>query len=135
MTEILNNLVTFLIPFLMGSLIFFSAIVAPNTFINLDEKNARKFIRTLFPKIYTYAAIISLLIAVLLLFDKVFYSFIFFIISLGYFYSKFFLMKKINDASDLKDERKFMVLHRFSVIIFVLQLLIMGFVYYLLIYQ
>ena len=72
MTEILNNLVTFLIPFLMGSLIFFSAIVAPNTFINLDEKNARKFIRTLFPKIYTYAAIISLLIAVLLLFDKVF---------------------------------------------------------------
>jgi hypothetical protein len=135
MTEILNNLVTFLIPFLMGSLIFFSAIVAPNTFINLDEKNARKFIRTLFPKIYTYAAIISLLIAVLLLFDKVFYSFIFFIISLGYFYSKFFLMKKINDASDLKDERKFKVLHRFSVIIFVLQLLIMGFVYYLLIYQ
>ena len=123
MTEILNNLVTFLIPFLMGSLIFFSAIVAPNTF------------RTLFPKIYTYAAIISLLIAVLLLFDKVFYSFIFFIISLGYFYSKFFLMKKINDASDLKDERKFKVLHRFSVIIFVLQLIIMGSVYYLLIYQ
>ena len=135
MTEILNNLVTFLIPFLMGSLIFFSAIVAPNTFINLDEKNARKFIRTLFPKIYTYAAIISLLIAVLLLFDKVFYSFIFFIISLGYFYSKFFLMKKINDASDLKDERKFKVLHRCSVIIFVLQLIIMGSVYYLLIYQ
>ena len=135
MTEILNNLVTFLIPFLMGSLIFFSAIVAPNTFINLDEKNARKFIRTLFPKIYTYAAIISLLIAVLLLFDKVFYSFIFFIISLGYLYSKFFLMKKINDASDLKDERKFKVLHRFSVIILVLQLIIMGSVYYLLIYQ
>ena len=135
MTEILNNLVTFLIPFLMGSLIFFSAIVAPNTFINLDEKNARKFIRTLFPKIYTYAAIISLLIAVLLLFDKVFYSFIFFIISLGYFYSKFFLMKKINDASDLKDERKFKLLNRFSVIIFVLQLIIMGSVYYLLIYQ
>ena len=135
MTEILNNLVTFLIPFLMGSLIFFSAIVAPNTFINLDEKNARKFIRTLFPKIYTYAAVISLVIAVLLLFDKVFYSFIFFIISLGYFYSKFFLMKKINDASDLKDERKFKILHRFSFIIFVLQLLFMGSVYYLLIYQ
>ena len=68
MTEIFNILVTFLIPFLIGSLIFFSAIVAPNTFINLDEKNARKFIRTLFPKIYSYAAIISLfVIAVLLL--------------------------------------------------------------------
>ena len=132
MTEIFNILVTFLIPFLIGSLIFFSAIVAPNTFINLDEKNARKFIRTLFPKIYSYSAIISLFIAALLLKVEIFYSFIFFIVSIGYLYSKFFLMKKINNASDSKDERKFKILHRFSVIIFILQLLIMVSVYYLL---
>ncbi|MBD22317.1 MAG: hypothetical protein CL572_01465 [Alphaproteobacteria bacterium] len=132
MTETLNILANFLIPFLIGSLIFFSSIVAPNTFINLDEKNARKFIRTLFPKIYTYAGILSLLIAIFLLKVEVFYSFIFFVISLGYFYSKFFLMKKINIASDLKDNKKFKILHRFSVIIFILQIILMGFVYYLL---
>ena len=78
MIEILNDLSIFLIPFLIGSLVFFSSIVAPNTFINLDEKNTRKFIRTLFPKIYTYAAILSLLIAIFLLKVEVFYSFIFF---------------------------------------------------------
>ena len=132
MFEFLNDLSIFLIPFLIGSLVFFSSIVAPNTFINLDEKSARKFIRTLFPKIYTYAAILSLLISIFLLKVEVFYSFIFFVISLGYLYSKFFLMKKINDASDMKDDNKFKILHRFSVIIFILQLILMGFIYYLL---
>ena len=135
MFEFLNDLSIFFIPFLIGSLVFFSSIVAPNTFINLDEKNARKFIRTLFPKIYTYAAILSLLISIFLLKVEVFYSFIFFVISLGYIYSKFFLMKKINDASDMKDDNKFKILHRFSVIIFILQLILMGFVYYLLMNQ
>jgi hypothetical protein len=66
---------------------------------------------------------------------EVFYSFIFFVISLGYIYSKFFLMKKINDASDMKDDNKFKILHRFSVIIFILQLILMGFIYYLLMNQ
>ena len=42
MTEILDIFVIFLIPFLIGSLVFFSSIVAPNTFMSLDEKNARK---------------------------------------------------------------------------------------------
>ena len=135
MFEFLNDLSIFFIPFLIGSLVFFSSIVAPNTFINLDEKNARKFIRTLFPKIYTYAAILSLLISIFLLKVEVFYSFIFFVISLGYIYSKFFLMKKINDASDMKDDNKFKILHRFSVIIFILQLILMGFIYYLLMNQ
>ena len=133
MIEILNKLAIFLIPFLIGGLVFFSSIVAPNTFMSLDEENARKFIRTLFPKIYTYAAILSLLIAILLLKFDIFYSFIFFVISLGYLYSKYFLMKKINNASDSNDEKKFKVLHRFSVIIFILQIFLMGFVYYLLI--
>ena len=135
MFEFLNDLSIFLIPFLIGSLVFFSSIVAPNTFINLDEKSARKFIRTLFPKIYTYAAILSLLISIFLLKVEVFYSFVFFVISLGYIYSKFFLMKKINDASDMKDDNKFKTLHRFSVIIFILQLILMGFIYYLLMNQ
>lgn len=131
MTEIFKNIVIFLIPFLVGSLVFFSSVVAPNTFINLDEKNARKFIRSLFPKIYTYGSILSLLIAIFLFKVYVFYSFIFFIIFLGYIYSKFFLMKKINMASDAKDEKKFNVLHRFSVIIFVLQIILMAIVYFL----
>ncbi len=130
MIQIFNNFSAFLIPFLIGSLIFFSAIVAPNTFKSLDEKNARLFIRNLFPKLYTYASIFSLIISITLLKNYPFYSFIFFIITLGYLYSKFFLMKKLNDVADKKDTKKFNVLHRFSVIIFLLQLILMVTVYF-----
>ena len=129
MIEILNESSAFLIPFLIGSLVFFSAVVAPNTFKSLDEKNARLFIRNLFPKLYSYAAVLSLVISITLLTNHIFYSFIFFIITLGYLYSKFFLMIKINNAADKKDTKKFNILHRFSVIIFVLQLILMIAVY------
>lgn len=132
MIEIFSNSSAFLIPFLIGGLIFFSAIVAPNTFKSLDEKNARLFIRNLFPKLYTYAAIFSLVISITLLKNYLFYSFIFFIITLGYLYSKFFLMIKINEVADKKDTKKFNVLHRFSVIIFLLQLILMMAVYFIL---
>ena len=54
MPEYLLILVKFLIPFLLGGLIFFSALVAPNVFKSLDEKNARLFLRGIFPKLYLY---------------------------------------------------------------------------------
>ena len=73
MIEILTESSAFLIPFLIGSLVFFSAVVAPNTFKSLDEKNARLFIRNLFPKLYSYAAVLSLIISITLLSNHLFY--------------------------------------------------------------
>ena len=52
MPEYFLILVKFLIPFILGGLVFFSALVAPSVFKNLDEKNARLFLRGIFPKIY-----------------------------------------------------------------------------------
>ncbi|MFL2662465.1 MAG: DUF4149 domain-containing protein [Alphaproteobacteria bacterium] len=52
----------FLIPILIGSKIFFSLIVAPNTFQSLNEQNARKFIRTIFPRLYLWCLVVSLMI-------------------------------------------------------------------------
>tara|TARA_B100000035_G_scaffold206822_1_gene176875 strand:- start:149 stop:313 length:165 start_codon:yes stop_codon:yes gene_type:complete len=46
-------------------------------------------------------------------------------ITLGYFYSRQFLMVKINNASDQKNEKEFKKLHRFSVLIFITQILLM----------
>ena len=97
----------FLIPILIGSKIFFSLIVAPNTFQSLNEQNARKFIRTIFPKLYLWCLAISLIITFSLLSLNIFHSFIFFLITTGYFYSREFLMIKINKVSDIikkKDE-------------------------------
>ena len=125
MPEYLLILVKFLIPFLLGSLIFFSALVAPSVFMSLDEKNARLFIRSIFPKLYLYSTILSLLSSICLFFINIFLSFIFLIITLGYLYSRQFLMVKINEASDQKNQKEFEKLHKFSVLIFVIQILLM----------
>ena len=84
------QIINFLIPFLVGSLIFFSIVVAPNVFISLDQKSARKFIRSIFPKLYLYAFLISITIAFSLSYHGIIYSVIFFIVSSGFLFSKVF---------------------------------------------
>ena len=132
MPEYLLILVKFLIPFLLGGLIFFSALVAPNVFSSLDEKNARVFLRGIFPKLYLYSGIFSLFISLILFFINSFLSFIFFMITFGYFYSRQFLMIKINEASDQKNQMEFKKLHRFSVLILVTQILLMIIIFMIL---
>ncbi len=132
MPEYLLNLTKFLIPLLLGGLIFFSALVAPSVFTSLDEKNARVFLRNIFPKLYLFAGIFSLFISLILFFINNFLSFIYFIITIGYFYSRQFLMIKINEASDQKNQKEFKKLHRFSVLIFIVQILLMLLIYIIL---
>ena len=128
------QIINFLIPFLVGSLIFFSVVVAPNIFISLDEKSARKFIRSIFPKLYLYAFLISITIAVLIIYHGTIYSVLFFIVSSGFLFSKIFLVKWINDISDVKQKtskqvKKFKILHTLSVSIFIIQIVCMTIVY------
>ena len=129
------QIINFLIPFLVGSLIFFSIVVAPNVFISLDQKSARKFIRSIFPKLYLYAFFISITITVLTIYHGIIYSVIFFIVSSGFLFSKIFLVKWINDISDVKQKtdkqiKKFKILHSLSVLIFITQIVCMTIVYF-----
>ena len=125
MLDYLFILVKFFIPFLLGGLFFFAALVAPNVFKSLDEKNSRLFLRGIFPKLYLYSGILSLFISLNLFFINNFLSFIFFIITLGYLYSRQYLMIRINKASDQKNQKEFKKLHRFSVLIFITQIFLM----------
>ena len=84
MPEYLLILTKFLIPFLLGGLIFFSALVAPNVFSSLDEKNARVFLRGIFPKLYLYSGIFSLFISLILFLSIIFY--------LLFFYNNYWLL-------------------------------------------
>ena len=129
------QIINFLIPFLVGSLIFFSLVVAPNVFVSLDQKSARKFIRSIFPKLYLYAFLISITIALLIINHGTIYSIVFFIVSSGFLFSKIFLVKWINDVSDIKQKtskqiKKFKFLHSFSVLIFIAQIVCMIIVYF-----
>ena len=122
-----NHIIKFLLPFLVGSLIFFSAIIAPNTFLVLDDKNARKFIRSIFPKLYLWSLVICLILTLLMFFNNKFYGFVLLIVSFGFFFSRQYLTKWINNVSDLKnkkeiDEKRFKKLHKLSVFIFLSQI-------------
>ena len=132
MPDYLFILVKFFIPFLLGSLFFFALLVAPNVFKSLDEKNSRLFLRSIFPKLYFYSGILSLFISFNLFFINNFLSFIFFMITLGYFYSRQYLMIRINKASDQKNQKEFKKLHRFSVLIFIVQILLMILIFIIL---
>ena len=129
------QIINFLIPFLVGSLIFFSIVVAPNVFISLDEKSARKFIRSIFPKLYLYAFLISITIAFFIFYHGIIFSVLFFLVSFGFLFSKIFLVKWINDVSDIKEKtskqiKKFKILHSLSVLIFITQIVCMTIVYF-----
>ena len=119
-------IINFLIPFLIGSLIFFSAVIAPTIFLILDQQNARKFIRSIFPKLYMWSFFISLVVAFLCLLNNKFYSMIIFFISFGFLFSRQYLVKWINAVSDIKvknkkQKKQFKILHGLSVIILISQ--------------
>ena len=131
-----NHVIKFLLPFLVGSLIFFSAIIAPNTFLVLDDKNARKFIRSIFPKLYLWSLVICLILTFMMFFNNKFYGFVLLIVSFGFFFSRQYLTKWINNVSDLKnkkeiDEKRFKKLHKLSVFIFLSQIVCMLTVFFI----
>mgnify|MGYP001384632904 FL=1 len=114
----------------IGSIIFFSSIIAPTVFKSLDEKSAGLFLRAFFPKYYVFGIIIGVLaimidikshdnLAFLLIGSMIVLSFI----SRG-------LIPMINNARDMGDtgKDKFKKLHTFSVVLNVVTLLI-GLVY------
>lgn len=130
-----SQIINFLIPFLVGSLMFFAIVVAPNVFTSLDQKSARKFIRSIFPKLYLYSFFISITIALLVIYHETVYGLIFLIVSFGFLFSKIFLVKWINDVSDVKQKtsqqiKKFKILHSLSVLIFITQIVCMTIVYF-----
>ena len=129
MSEITSFISQFFIPFLAGGLVFFAIVIAPTIFQSLDEKTARTFLRKIFPKLYFFSGVLSLLISITLFFSDIFLSFTFLIITLGYLYSRQFLMVKINNAADAKRDKEFKKLHTFSVLIFVTQLILMVIVF------
>ena len=114
---------------LFGSLVFFSLVIAPTIFKELDSSNSRKFIRAVFPKLYFWGMTLSLCNSLVLINRLDISFFISLFIFFGFFYSRQILIPKINNASDRSNEseeskKKFKNLHSLSVLIFIIQLIL-----------
>tara|TARA_B100000676_G_C17781285_1_gene682042 strand:+ start:391 stop:780 length:390 start_codon:yes stop_codon:yes gene_type:complete len=116
--------VVYLSSAILAIMIFFSFVVAPVTFTSLDEDNARKFIRKIFPYYYNVNLFLSIILTLVFIILKS-YQLNFYLIScvtVLFVISNYVLMPLINKYRDEKQEKKFKYSHMLSVIINFLQI-------------
>ncbi len=110
---------------ILGIMLFFSFVVAPIVFTTLDEQNARKFIRRIFPFYYNVNLGLSFFVLLLFLFlRKLGIDFYLIIATIILFAaSNYLLMPLINKYRDEKEDKKFKYSHFLSVVINFIQMI------------
>ena len=114
-----EQIIIYFTSMILGIMLFFSFVIAPVVFTTLDEENARKFIRRIFPFYYNVNLGISVLILLIfLIISKIGTDFyIFLAITILFVISNYILMPLINKFRDEKQDKKFKYSHFISVII------------------
>ena len=122
-----TQLSIYLTSIILGIMLFFSFVVAPVVFTTLDEENARKFIRRIFPYYYNVNLGISLLILLILLFTSNFEIkfYLILVVAILFAISNYLLMPMINKFRDENQDKKFKYSHLISVIFNFIQILIL----------
>ena len=119
----------YLTSMILGIMIFFSFVIAPVIFTTLDDENARKFIRKIFPFYYNVNLIISFIVLITFFFlSKFGIEFILILtITILFAISNYYLMPLINKYRDEKQNKKFKYSHFISVVINFIQMIFLVF--------
>ena len=125
----IEQLSIYLIAMILGIMLFFSFVIAPVVFTTLDEDNARKFIRRIFPFYYNVNLAISFIVLLLFLFlSKLGVDFyLILLITILFAISNYLLMPLINKYRDEKQDKKFKYSHFISVVINFVQMICLVF--------
>ena len=115
----------YLTAMILGIMLFFSFVIAPVVFTTLDEDNARKFIRRIFPFYYNVNLGIRLIVLLTFIFlnNLGIEFYLILVISLLFVTSNYLLMPLINKYRDEKQDKKFKYLHFISVAINFVQMI------------
>ena len=115
----------YLTAMILGIMLFFSFVIAPVVFTTLDEDNARKFIRRIFPFYYNVNLGISLIVLVIFLLLSKFGIDFYLILAITLLFatSNYLLMPLINKYRDEKQDKKFKYSHFMSVVINFIQMI------------
>ena len=115
----------YLTAMILGIMLFFSFVIAPVVFTTLDEENARKFIRRIFPFYYNVNLGLSWIILLIFLFLSKFGIDFYLILTITLLFaaSNYLLMPLINKYRDNKQDKKFKYSHFISVVINFVQIL------------
>ena len=123
----LSQISIYLTSIILGIMLFFSFVVAPVTFTALNEENARKFIRKIFPYYYTVNLVISVLVFILFTMLKIFSLDFYLVLTVALLFAvaNFILMPLINKFRDKKQDKKFKQSHFISVVINFVQIILL----------
>ena len=121
----IEQISVYLTSMILGIMLFFSFVIAPVVFTTLDENNARKFIRRIFPFYYNVNLGISFIVLITFIFlGKIGIDFyLILVITLLFATSNYLLMPLINRYRDEKQEKKFKYSHFISVLINFIQMI------------
>ena len=119
----------YLTSMILGIMLFFSFVIAPVIFTTLDDENARKFIRRIFPFYYNVNLVISSVVLLTFFFlSKFGIEFILILtITILFAISNYYLMPLINKYRDEKQNKKFKYSHFISVVINFIQMIFLVF--------
>ena len=122
----------FLLAVLIGSMIFFMAVVSPSVFATLSTNASSKLLRTIFPRMFLFGFIIAILSLVLCyISSNILNSILLIIVSMSFIINRNYLTPKINDFRDkeLEGDKKasssFKYMHLLSVLLFILNFIIL----------
>ena len=126
MFENLNSLLSGII---VGMIILQSTIIAPTIFTTLEQDNAGKLIRNIFPKLFKFIALLSLIMVINSFVVetspslKIIYLATFLLITIN-----FLIISATNKSKDEGNDKKFKLLHTVSVLTTMLILLVHSYV-------
>ena len=122
----------FLVTILIGSMIFFMAVVSPSVFATLSTNASSKFLRTIFPRMFLFGFIITFLSLILSYTSgNILNSILLVIVAVSFIINRNYLTPKINNFRDKelegykKASSSFKYMHLLSVLLFVLNFIIL----------
>ena len=126
----IEQISVYLTSMILGIMLFFSFVIAPVVFTTLDENNARKFIRRIFPFYYNVNLGLSFIVLITFLFlSNIGVDFyLISAITLLFAISNYLLMPLINKYRDEKQDKKFKYSHFISVLINFVQMICLVFI-------
>ena len=117
----------------MGSMIFFTTVVSPTTFQTLNNKDSSNFLRSIFPKLFLFGFIISILSLLISLFnDNLIVTILLTFVTLSFLYNRNFLTPLINKFRDMEltgnkvAKKRFKLMHFLSVFLFIVNFLLLS---------
>ena len=115
----------------LGFMVLFLSVIAPSVFTSLDEENAGKLLRKLFPRMFIYGLVLTLLASIFAYqAGRLDLSILTIVSTFGFGFNAFYLTPLINEKRDVlllepnASSTGFDLLHRLSVSIFMAQMII-----------